>query len=361
MNLLDLDEGVPRDELLRWPRSPDPRRWQFRVDGPDGYPVALTAVNDTTLRAAENLPPWRNAELWFDGVAVRRFQTGADLAGDPARIVAWTPGPIRALSGDEALELRFGQRLDPAALPEVAAVCAQGAALSLRWHWQRRGARARLEPLGAWPAGPCRIDIRRLRTPAGLETGAQLEVDVATGGPGMRISELIVDPQQDWSDEQGVPWAEPPGSGSVGSGDEYIELVNVSAATVDLRGWRIEMLDGTDAVIVIGETNVAVRATPAWVDVSAVPPCAVLVFGDPPGQMNNEIVVRLVRPDGLVVDRMHLTSSSAFAGLPGTLSRSGGGRASSPADEAVFPAWVTGPGAPLLQGPASPGQAPCTG
>ena len=243
----------------------------------------------------------------------------------------------------------------------MAGNCAGGAA-DLRWHWVRGGARARIEPRSLWPEGPCTVTVAAL-TPQDGGPAGDLTIgpfDVATIRRRVRLSEVVVDPRLDWSDDDGTPFDAVPGEGSVSTSDEFVELVNAAGSPVDLRGWRLDMLDGTDEVVVFGDSgSTPIRVTPPWADIAALPPCGVVVIGNPPGQLNNEIVLRLVRPDGALEDRMHLSGSAAFAGLPGTLAQTGGGKSSSAADEAVYPRWTTADGATLMQGAATPSVAPC--
>lgn len=364
LNVADNDEGVPRDLTLQFAAGAAPMHipWSLVIAGPEGWVLPFTTTAEPpALRPLEVPPAWSQLNLRIDETAYLSWTVGSDLTEDPPRIVAHEPPAGQPVGSGQALELRFGRRLATTELPELAGICAGGAA-DLRWHWVRGGARARVEPRSFWPEGPCTLAISGLRPQDGGPT-ADLTVgpfDVAATRRRVRLSEVVVDPQLDWSDDGGSPFDAIPGAGTVSSNDEFIELVNASGNPVDLRGWRVEMLDGTDEALVFGDSgSTPIRVTPPWADIAALPPCGVVVIGNPPGQLNNEIVLRLARPDGTLEDRMHLSGSTAFAGLPGTLARTGGGKSSSPADEAVFPLWTTGDGAPLVQGAATPSVAPC--
>ncbi len=66
------------------------------------------------------------------------------------------------------------------------------------------------------------------------------------------ISEIVASPLRDWGDSEGgaVPFDPIPGVGSVSEADEWIELVNLSDAPLDLESAGIELatIDGTPSV-----------------------------------------------------------------------------------------------------------------
>jgi hypothetical protein len=177
----------------------------------------------------------------------------------------------------------------------------------------------------------------------------------------LRISEVVVDPQQDWSDDTGTPFDPIPGEGSITSSDEYVEIVNASNDFIDLREYRLEMIDGTDEVFLFSNPSSAIlRFNPPWATVTSFPPCGVVVIGNPRGENNNQTLFRLVDGNNRVVDQIHLTGASSLQGLPGVYyNPAGGGNATGPENEAVYPLWVTGENPPLVQGYASPTSAPC--
>lgn len=63
------------------------------------------------------------------------------------------------------------------------------------------------------------------------------------------ISELVIDPQQDWDESElgnGVLFDQVVGQGTVGYNDEWIEFTNGSLEELNISHWKIKMLDGTD-------------------------------------------------------------------------------------------------------------------
>lgn len=357
-------EGVVRDPLIRF-SAPITQVSPFFIEG-GGTTLRLVATEDPSiLTLIEPAPPWTPLTLTYKGQRVLSFTTGADLRGDPIRIVALQPHLRSPIPPPMGIEFRFSQRLDPRIEVALEVTC-NAEPQPYRFFLRHLGALGRIEPLYEWPQpATCEIRFAGFSLPP---TGpipfliSPISFTVLPPRGRVRISEIVVDPQSDWSDENGIPFDAVPGPGTPSSNDEYIEIVNASPEVVDLRGYRLDMLDGTDEVLVLDETTTRakIRVIPEGSTIASLPPCGVVVIGDPPGQMNNEIFVRLVDPENNVVDFIHLTGSSSLNGLPQVYyNPRGGGNSNSPEDEAVFPLWVTGDGAPLIQGRATPGSAHC--
>lgn len=357
-------EGVYRDLTLRFAGPiTQPERFSLEAAG-ERYRFKITG-DPTTLTLAEPAPPWTGLVVYYDTLfPLYSFTSGADITGDPLRVVAITPSLQQPLPPEQGIELRFSHRIDPEVEIQLMVHC-NGEPQAVRWFMRKEGARLRIEPLYAW-AQPalCVLTFESFSLPpTGPLPFSIAPISFTTLPPQgrLRISEVVVDPQSDWSDESGIPFDPQPGSNAPGTNDEFVEIVNASSAVVDLRGYRVEMLDGSDEVLILGGTTTAqLRILPEGSALDSLPPCGVLVIGDPPGMMNNESLIRLVDPQNQVVDFLHLTGSSTLAGLPGVYyNPRGGGNSDSPEDEAVYPLWVTGPNAPLVQGRATPGSVRC--
>jgi hypothetical protein len=161
------------------------------------------------------------------------------------------------------------------------------------------------------------------------------------------VNEIVTDPQQDWDQTAGgtgSPFSGVPGSGTVSTADEYIELKNVSASTQSLEGYYLEMLDTTPSLDCF-----AFGATPApgscgqsavyrvfdasGVEIGGgsiqdllrnVPAAGYVILGNPAGSMNNGVVLVLHDTNaGVDVDTVDIGGDAP------------GGNASSSADEAV--------------------------
>lgn len=149
-----------------------------------------------------------------------------------------------------------------------------------------------------------------------------LLASTAHGDP-LLITEVIVDPQLDHSESaggNGVPYDEIPGSGTVSTVDEYVELFNASSTAVDLRGYSLDFLDTSPSRYVFGESasGIVLRFTKGS-GLDALAPGGYVVLGNPPGSLNNDVTIELRAPGGALVDLLDVV----------------GGGASGPQDEAV--------------------------
>ena len=123
-----------------------------------------------------------------------------------------------------------------------------------------------------------------------------------------------------------------PGSGSGGSNDEYVELY-ISSDNVDLTGWTIDLIDGTD---VIGADIDAGGGTPAFAvnvfsagSISSTVADSYLVLGNEAiSPINNTgLTINLYDADGTLVD-VFVNGGGGGQAPAGTSAGSG--------DEAVF-------------------------
>lgn len=79
---------------------------------------------------------------------------------------------------------------------------------------------------------------------------APLEIPVRTAAAmAVRISEVVPQPLHDWGDSApvGLPFDSAPGTGAVSSADEWVELVNMGSAPIDLTraGLQLRVLDAS--------------------------------------------------------------------------------------------------------------------
>lgn len=160
--------------------------------------------------------------------------------------------------------------------------------------------------VGGWPVG------------AGVGAGAGAEE--RNGRPldpedGVWFEEVVTHPISDWQ-----------GNDRVSSLDEYIVLRNFGDASVDVTGWVLHMIDGTDEESVLD---------------GVLGPGEAFVLLNPPGRINNDVRLLLVDEAGEPVDDVTLGQ----AGVPE-------GRGEGVLDEAVH---LAGPWAGL-QGPGTGGR-----
>ncbi|NJN94859.1 MAG: CehA/McbA family metallohydrolase [Anaerolineales bacterium] len=147
------------------------------------------------------------------------------------------------------------------------------------------------------------------------------------------INEIVTDPQQDWSSND-FDGTIPDPSGSVTNADEFVELY-IKANGLDLTGWTIELLDGTDvtgSLLGGGAFRVSnyISSTGSFTNTQA---GDYLVLGDVVGsstQMSNNILIVLKDNTGTIIDSVQLGTN----GAPDGTNR--GGNAIDRTDEAVI-------------------------
>jgi hypothetical protein len=159
-----------------------------------------------------------------------------------------------------------------------------------------------------------------LNTPVG-STPAPVAHPAAAGD--VVINEVVTDPQTDWSSNgfNGVP-----GSGAVGTADEFVELY-IKAAGLDLAGWTIALNDTSPAS---GDlTSAGAFQVSRYVgggSFHATAAGAYVVLGSPIGSasMDNTISIVLKDGQGTVINQVQIGAG----GAPG-------GNSTGPTDEAV--------------------------
>jgi cysteine-rich repeat protein len=112
------------------------------------------------------------------------------------------------------------------------------------------------------------------------------------------ISEVVTDPQRNWSDSNGIagsPFDWTPAPGPAGDGDEYVEIRNVGSRTLSLVSLVLFMTDATPESRLIGNPAGAAFYSDGASPFSF-PPGATVVIGDPPGEMDSEIFLELAYP-----------------------------------------------------------------
>jgi hypothetical protein len=138
------------------------------------------------------------------------------------------------------------------------------------------------------------------------------------------ITEVVTDPQGDHSENAGgnaVPFDSIPGSGTVSSVDEFVELHNGSADIVDLRGFALDFLDSTPSRYVFGDTSGGVLRFSPGSAVEALLPGAFVLLGNPPGALNNALSIELRDPGGALADAWVEVDANATSALDEALTR----------------------------------------
>lgn len=151
------------------------------------------------------------------------------------------------------------------------------------------------------------------------------------------ITEVVPDPQQDHSEStigNDVLFDDEPGTGTVSSSDEYIEIFNGTEESVDVSSWSLNMVDGTDVNQALGDSEWD-KYFSAGGSLEYLQAGEFVVLGDPEGTINNSVSLELLNELGEVIDSVEIDDANA-SGVD---------------DEAYY----RGPDGEWLQGLASPG------
>lgn len=127
------------------------------------------------------------------------------------------------------------------------------------------------------------------------------------------ITEVVTDPQRDHGESSGgngVKFDGVPGTGTIGSTDEYIELYNGTANSVDLSGWSLAMNDGTDVTESLSDTSWTYFFS-AGGRIDGFLSGEVLVLGNPNGDMKNAIELDLIDQIGDLEQSLYVDDANA--------------------------------------------------
>jgi len=163
------------------------------------------------------------------------------------------------------------------------------------------------------------------RSPNGADTGndaMDFAIGPATFGaanpgavvpPGaVVINEVVTQPQRDWNDAAS-PFDPNPGNGTKDVSDQWVELLNKDAGTVDLTGWTLAMTDATPAEEVIGFGSAFLRFSATCSLTSFKNGCRAVV-GDPAGAMSDAVYLQLFDFTDHQVDDVELGDDPAGDG-----------------------------------------------
>jgi PKD repeat protein len=127
--------------------------------------------------------------------------------------------------------------------------------------------------------------------------------------PKVVINEIVTDPQQDWNDSaggNGVEFDAIPGNGAITDTDEWVELFNAGTEPVNLSGWTIELINGTNVTLNFSSTGGMVLRFSAGGSAANFQAGEYLVIGNPPGAINNDVFIVLKDETGAVVDKVEI-------------------------------------------------------
>jgi hypothetical protein len=170
------------------------------------------------------------------------------------------------------------------------------------------------------------------------------------GADSILITEVVTDPQGDHSENaggNGVPFDLVPGTGTVSSVDEFVELFNAGAEPADLTGFTLDFLDTTPSRYTFGSTGgTGTLLFTSGSSLAHLLPGGFVLLGNPPGALNNDLDLELRDPLGALCDRLAAVDGNAASGLDEAVARLWTGQAF--LDEIRHgPISPLGPGAPV--------------
>jgi len=125
----------------------------------------------------------------------------------------------------------------------------------------------------------------------------------------LRITEIVTDPQGDHNESSGgngTPFDSTPGTGSITSSDEFIELRNFGGELLDLSGHVLQFSDSTPSFYTFGTSTGGTLRFSTGSTLNALQPGAFVLLGNPPGALNNKIGVLLLDANGDALDQWDL-------------------------------------------------------
>lgn len=149
--------------------------------------------------------------------------------------------------------------------------------------------------------------------PQSAQVGASISPPDEPVYLGVHITEVVTDPQRDWNDTvggNGILFDSIPGHGTIGSTDEWIEIENDSPDVMDISGYALAMVDGTNETEFFG----APKGTYLFSDAGTLQDFGAdefLVIGNPPGDLKNAVTITLTDASGGLLDEVTVENGDA--------------------------------------------------
>jgi len=181
---------------------------------------------------------------------------------------------------------------------------------------------------GGVPGGPDAspgVDARPAVDAAPGDDGSNPGIDAAPGTDGsvppdapppattaVVINEVVLSPQHDWgkSSGPGLAFDGTPGTGTVSSTDQYIEILNTGTTAVSLVGWRVEITDSSDGpegtpLAENMEAGIALTFSPGS-NSASLQPGGFAVLGNPIGTIGLDAFIVLKDNRNVVIDDVEI-------------------------------------------------------
>jgi len=253
-------------------------------------------------------------------------------AGDPSDTTA--PQILSAPSGANvavtaALAIEFDEPIDGWTADAALLAAAGGLAITLgASDFENADRRIIINPVGVLPfSSNVEITLAGVRDLSGNVMPPQsvsFSTEAAPSNPGLlQINEVVCNPRQDWKGENAGTgyFSGTPGTGDVGSEDEWIELVSALPMNTNLQNYTLTAYAGpnnissTRSVQRLGASSAAtltkVRVFPSTSSLFSVDPGDLIVIGDPPGSLFSDIYIEVRNDNGVLLDYVEIGGNSA--------------------------------------------------
>ncbi len=127
------------------------------------------------------------------------------------------------------------------------------------------------------------------------------------------ITEIVTDPQQDFSDSaegDGIGFNSVVGTGTISTTDEYVEIFNGTPDVLDVSQWTLNMLDGSDESQLLSDESLTTFFDLGG-SVASLGAGEFAVLGNPAGSLNNTITVELYNELNELVDSVDVDDANA--------------------------------------------------
>jgi len=141
----------------------------------------------------------------------------------------------------------------------------------------------------------------------------------------IHFTELVADPQSDHNESSGGNGSLfdlVPGTGSITSSDEWVELYNAGSDPIDLTGFSILFADTTPSSYVFGTTTSGTLLFSGTSAIDSFAPGDFLVLGNPPGAINNAVTLELRDSNDFLLELWEVDDANASDSADEAVARS---------------------------------------
>ena len=242
-------------------------------------------------------------------------------------VVEHTEGSRIAVT--DIIQIQFDETLFANELDDHIRVTADGIPIPIGFStFSDRDRRVHLHPLGRLPYSST-IQVTLKGGTSGVSDLAgnvmtsdyvfSFQTESAPINPGvMVINEICATPQQDWNNSaggDGIAFSATPGSGTVDSADEWVELLSLHAGTIDLSDYRLVLFSGPtllqDSIRTTQLSSATTRIFGSGSTLHNISMGDRIVIGNPVGALLGNMVLELRDADGRLIDAVEVGGNSS--------------------------------------------------